>query len=314
MSTRAIVRYISALSPKRRAALNLPNLMIQIQASDIFFELETTVAAIMMHIVKFSPFSMEEAALCTVRCREKCCRPKNEVETNHVLFKNTMKNENPEHLSPLGPIPLNFQGLKVGFSCYEDILDDFAVAHSYINAHNRRREIESRDLVRRSSRKVVDREARDKKKPLLHAQDFSAANPRIFLLPLKKEKKRSKGAIYTHTHTAARNNLKVISRVRTRQLRGCRRHRRRRLTLCRARAPAVHRKLHMPSGSSQLPVGRRAYHDRFDISIICFGIMNNLPRVGSYFCPRRLWAEAQRIDPRTIAQPLGQHGGHWRDT
>uniref|UniRef100_A0ABD2VW48 Secreted protein n=1 Tax=Trichogramma kaykai TaxID=54128 RepID=A0ABD2VW48_9HYME len=41
--------------------------------------------------------------------------------------------------------------------------DDFAVAHSYINAHNRRREIESRDLVR-SSRKVVDREARDKKK------------------------------------------------------------------------------------------------------------------------------------------------------
>uniref|UniRef100_A0ABD2VW67 Uncharacterized protein n=1 Tax=Trichogramma kaykai TaxID=54128 RepID=A0ABD2VW67_9HYME len=29
MSSRAIVRYISALSPKRRAALNLPNLMIQ---------------------------------------------------------------------------------------------------------------------------------------------------------------------------------------------------------------------------------------------------------------------------------------------
>ncbi|CAB0044569.1 unnamed protein product, partial [Trichogramma brassicae] len=33
-----------------------------------------------------------------------------------------MKNENPEHLSPLGPTLLNFQGLKVGFSCYEDIL------------------------------------------------------------------------------------------------------------------------------------------------------------------------------------------------
>ncbi|CAB0040410.1 unnamed protein product [Trichogramma brassicae] len=37
---------------------------------------------------------------------------KNEVKTNHVLFKNTMKNENPEHLSPLGPTLLNFQGLK----------------------------------------------------------------------------------------------------------------------------------------------------------------------------------------------------------
>ncbi|CAB0045320.1 unnamed protein product [Trichogramma brassicae] len=53
---------------------------------------------------------------------QRCCRLKNEVETNHVLFKNTMKNDNPEHLSPLGPTLLNFQGLKVGFSCYEDIL------------------------------------------------------------------------------------------------------------------------------------------------------------------------------------------------
>ncbi|CAB0039780.1 unnamed protein product [Trichogramma brassicae] len=37
---------------------------------------------------------------------------KNEVETNHVLFKNTMKNENPEHLSPLGPTIMDLQGLK----------------------------------------------------------------------------------------------------------------------------------------------------------------------------------------------------------
>ncbi|CAB0033212.1 unnamed protein product [Trichogramma brassicae] len=44
--------------------------------------------------------------------QNRCCRLKNEVETNHVLFKNTMKNENPEHLSPLGPTLLNFQGLK----------------------------------------------------------------------------------------------------------------------------------------------------------------------------------------------------------
>ncbi|CAB0045344.1 unnamed protein product, partial [Trichogramma brassicae] len=37
---------------------------------------------------------------------------KNEVETNHVLFKNTMKNGNPEHLSPLGPTIMDLQGLK----------------------------------------------------------------------------------------------------------------------------------------------------------------------------------------------------------
>uniref|UniRef100_A0ABD2WVH8 Uncharacterized protein n=1 Tax=Trichogramma kaykai TaxID=54128 RepID=A0ABD2WVH8_9HYME len=48
--------------------------------------------------------------------------PKNEVETNHLLFKNTMKNENPEEHSPLGPTLMDLQGLKVGFSWYENIL------------------------------------------------------------------------------------------------------------------------------------------------------------------------------------------------
>ena len=47
---------------------------------------------------------------------------KNEVETNCVLFKKTMKIENPEHLSPLGPSLMDLQGLKVGFSCFVDIL------------------------------------------------------------------------------------------------------------------------------------------------------------------------------------------------
>ncbi|CAB0037060.1 unnamed protein product [Trichogramma brassicae] len=42
----------------------------------------------------------------------RCCRPKNEVETNHVLFKNTMKNENPENPSPLGPTLMDLQRLK----------------------------------------------------------------------------------------------------------------------------------------------------------------------------------------------------------
>ena len=39
---------------------------------------------------------------------------KNGIQTKYVLLKSTLKNENPENFSPLGPSLLDFQGLKVG--------------------------------------------------------------------------------------------------------------------------------------------------------------------------------------------------------
>ncbi|CAB0039693.1 unnamed protein product, partial [Trichogramma brassicae] len=57
-------------------------------------------------------FVQDEEIVRTSRRISGVAGQKNEVETNHVLFKNTMKNENPEHLSPLGPTIMDLQGLK----------------------------------------------------------------------------------------------------------------------------------------------------------------------------------------------------------